>query len=77
MIFEYGIKEAERYGLLIREKLSGKKISKSKNLAEAPGGLIYEAKGLGMDMWVLLKALEGMCKMGTAAEIDDSTYLVM
>lgn len=72
----FGKEKAEKYGRQISSALSGKTVSKRKDLAEQPGGLIYEAKQLGMDMWDLLEALEGMCYMGTAVEIDDSTYLV-
>ena len=73
---EYGREKAEKYGKQISSSLSGKTVSKRKDLAEQPGGLIYEANQLGMDMWDLLEALEGMCFIGTAEEIDDSTYLV-
>lgn len=65
-----------KYGDLIAEKLSGKTVSKRKSTAEEPGGLIYEANKLGIDMWDLLEALEGMCYEGRAREIDDSTYIV-
>ena len=41
-----------------------------------PGGLVYEADQLGIGMWDLLEALEGMCYNGDAVEIDDSTYKV-
>lgn len=77
MLYVFGKEEAEKYGSLIAKNLSGKTISKNKQLAEMPGGLIYEAKKLNLDMWELLKALEGMCKDGRAKEIDDSTYLVI
>jgi len=73
---QYGEEQANKYGKLISEKLSGKTISKNKALAEQPGGLIYEAELLKIDMWELLEALEGMCDKGTATEINDSTYLV-
>ena len=72
----FGKDKAEQYGDKITAALSGKKVSKRKDKAEAPGGLIYEANKLGMDIWDLLEALEGMCATGKAAEIDDSTYLV-
>ncbi len=75
-MIEFGKEKADKYGDQISAALSGKTVSKRKDLAEEPGGLIYEAKQLGMDMWDLLEALEGMCYMGTAVEIDDSTYLV-
>ena len=73
----FGREKAEKYSELIVNALSGKKISKRKSLAEKPGGLVYEAKLLGMSEWDLLEALEGMCCLGTAREIDDSTYLVI
>jgi len=76
-LFDFGKEEADKYGDLIAEKLKGKTVSKRKDKAEEPGGLIYEANELGMeDFWDLLKALEGMCSQGRAEEIDDSTYLV-
>lgn len=76
MNYIFGKEKADKYGDLISKNLSGKTVSKSVERAEEPGGLIYEAKLLGIDMWDLLEALEGMCYMGRASEIDDSTYLV-
>lgn len=73
----FGQEAAEKYGDLIVENLSGKKISKRRDLAEEPGGLIYEANQLGIDMWDLLEALEGLCHEGKVREIDDSTYRVL
>ena len=75
-MFNFGKEEAKKYGDKISMALSGKTVSKRKDLAEEPGGLIFEANQLGIDMWDLLKALEGMCYDGRAVEIDDSTYLV-
>lgn len=73
----FGKDESERFGDLICKKLAGKTVSKRKDLAEEPGGLIYEANRLGIkDFFDLLKALEGLCYQGKAAEIDDSTYMV-
>ena len=72
----FGRDKADRYGGKITAALSGRTVSKRKDLAEKPGGLIYEAERIGIDMWDLLEALEGMCSDGRAAEIDDSTYLV-
>lgn len=72
----FGEQAATVYGDLIVEKLSGKTISKRKDLADKPGGLVYEANLLGIDMWQLLEALEGLCYLGKATEIDDSTYKV-
>lgn len=74
----FGQTAANKYGDLIVENLSGKTISKRQQDAEKPGGLIYEANMLGIDMWDLLEALEGMChyKDGRAEEFDDSTYKV-
>lgn len=66
----------EKYGDLVLRELNGKTVSKSKALAKEPGGLIYEANKLGIDLYDLLEALEGMCYNGTAREIDDSTYRV-
>ncbi len=75
-MLHFGEEKAERYGSLISEALSGRTISKRKINAKQPGGLIYEAKQLSIDMWDFLEALEGMCCDGRAMEIDDSTYLV-
>ncbi len=77
MSLEFGKDKAKQFGGLICDTLSGKTISKRKDLAEMPGGLIYEANRIGIDMWDLLEALEGMCADGRVSEIDDSTYLVL
>lgn len=74
--FYFGMEASAQYGDLIAEKLAGKTISKRRDKGEQPGGLVYEAKQLGIDMWDLLEALEGMCYEGRAQEIDDSTYRV-
>lgn len=73
----FGKEEADLHGDMIVQNLSGKTVSKRRDKAEEPGGLIYEANQLGIDMWDLLRALEGMCYQGRAREIDDSTYLVL
>lgn len=73
----FGKEQADEFGDLIQEKLSGRTVSKRRDLADAPGGLIYEANQLGIDMWDLLGALEGMCYQRRAVEIDDSTYKVL
>lgn len=74
----FGKDEAAKYGDLICEKLAGQTVSKRKDLAEEPGGLIYEANQLGLDdFFDLLRALEGLCYQGRAREIDDSTYEVL
>lgn len=73
----FGAEEANRYGELIIANLSGQIISKRVDDSTLPGGLEYEANKLGIDMWDLLSALEGMCYYGTAQEISDSEYLVM
>ena len=72
----FGKEEAEKFGNLVVSKLVGNIVSKRRDLAEEPGGLIYESNKLGIDMWDLLRALEGLCYQGRAQEIDDSTYLV-
>ena len=73
----FGKDKAEQYGDLIAEKLSGRTVSKRQDLAKQPGGLSYTANMiLGIDMWDLLEALEGMCHDGRAEEINDSTYLI-
>lgn len=75
--YYFGYEASAKYGDLIAEKLSGKTVSKRKATAEEPGGLIYEANRLGIDMYDLLEALEGMCTQGRAREIDDSTYKIL
>lgn len=74
--FIFGLPEAKKYGKQIQKALSGKTVSKRKDKAEEPGGLIYEADKLGLNMWDLLRALEGMCYLRMADEIDDSTYKI-
>lgn len=76
-LFEFGAEAANQYGDLICEHLAGKTVSKRRDLAEQPGGLIYEANQLGIDMWDLLEALEGLCRQRRCREIDDSTYEVL
>ncbi len=75
-IFCFGKEKADEYGKRITTALSGRRISKRKDKADEPGGLVYEARNLEIDMWDLLEALEGMCSDGRVVEIDDSTYLV-
>ncbi len=75
-MYYFGKEKADKYGSLIADNLSGRTVSKRKSTAEAPGGLIYEAKKLEINMWDLLEALEGMCADGRAEEIDDSTYYI-
>ena len=60
----FGKEEAEQLGDYVVSKLEGKTISKRIDLAEEPGGLIYEANKLGIDMWDLLRTLEGLCYQG-------------
>ena len=72
----FGKDEYDKYGSLISDKLSGCVISKKADTAEMAGGLIYYAKLLGIDMWDLLSALEGMCYNRKASEISDSEYVV-
>lgn len=74
--FYYGKSEYEQYGDNVSKMLKGQTVSKRVDKAEEPGGLIYEANELGMDMWDLLACLEGMCHNGKATEIDDSTYMI-
>ena len=73
----YGQTAAATYGDLIADRLKGKSVSKRRDTANEPGGLIYEANKLGIDMWDLLEALEGMCNEGRAREINDSTYKIL
>lgn len=72
----FGESAYKKYSQLIKKNLAGKTISKRKDLGELPGGLVYEARQLNIDMWDLLEALEGMCYNGDAFEIDDSTYKI-
>ena len=67
----FGESAYNKYSQLIKKNLAGKTVSKRRDTAEEPGGLIYEANQLGIDMWDLLEALEGMCYNGDAFEIDD------
>ena len=73
----FGQRMAEKFGELVCEKLAGRKISKSKAKGDEPGGIVYEAVQLGMGLYELLDTLEGLCYLGKAAEIDDSTYYVL
>ena len=74
----YGQTAYEEYGDLVSEKCSGMIISKRASEGEEPGGLIYEAKRIGIeDFFDLLKCLEGMCYNGKAVEISDYQYKVL
>ena len=77
MEYYFGKEEFEKYGDMVREKLSGKTVSKNIDLADSEGGLRYEAEQLGIGTFELLRCLEGMCYNGHAIEIDDSTYRVL
>lgn len=48
--YYFGKEQAEKYGDLICDALSGQTVSKRRDTAEQPGGLIYEADQLGLDM---------------------------
>ncbi len=72
----FGKEEFEKYGQDVYNQLKGRAISKRRDLADEVGGLRYEADILGMDMFDLLRTLEGLCYNGMAQEIDDSTYAV-
>lgn len=73
----YGVEKAREYGEKIRLLLGGKVITKSREQAYEDGGLIKEAKRLDMDMWDLLEAIEGLCSMGKAMEMDDTRYYIV
>ena len=74
----FGESEFNQYGQLIKETCKGIVISKRRDEADEPGGLIYEAKRIGIsDFWCFLRALEGMCHNGWAIEIDDSHYKIL
>ena len=76
----FGEHAAFQHGDMIAEKYLGKTISKRKTKAHDPGGLAYEADQLGIDMFDLLEALEGMCADGRAKEYhepEDSYYLII
>lgn len=72
----FGEAAYNKYADIVREGLSGKVVHKRQVGAEEPGGLIYEANALGIDMWDLLECLEGMCYNGEAREISDSEYKI-
>lgn len=73
----FGKEEFEKYGQLVKDQCSGMIISKCRDEANLPNGLIYEANRIGIeDFYDFLKALEGMCYNGWAEEIDDSHYKV-
>jgi len=76
MDWYFGKEEFEEFGEHVYRVLAGRAISKRVDLADEIGGLRYEAKMLDLDMFVLLRVLEGMCRNDWAWEIDDSTYLV-
>ncbi|ADL36138.1 hypothetical protein bpr_II200 (plasmid) [Butyrivibrio proteoclasticus B316] len=80
MLFEFGREEADKYGAIIKEKLSGTVISKRICDDGKPGSLRYEAEKLnieGFDHFTLLQALEGMIRKSMVKEVDDSHYLVL
>lgn len=72
----YGEEEANKYGAKIIQALRGKTITKRRDKSNQPGGLEYEAKKLGIDVWDFLRALEGLCYQGKAEETSDSTYRI-
>ena len=73
----FGQEMAELWGDKIQKYCKGMNISKRIDLAEQPGGVIYEAERIGIsDFYDLIEALEGMCHDGRAVEVDDSTYRV-
>lgn len=79
--YYFGQEEYEKYGDIIQQKLSGKYVSKRKynddgTLYEEEDSLPNRADEIGIDMWDLLGALEGMCHNHKAREIDDSTYKI-
>ena len=75
--YYFGQEMSKKYGDLIADNLAGKTISKRIVDADKPGGIKYEAENLGIDLYDLLEALEGMCYEGRAREIDDSTYRIL
>ena len=72
----FGKTESRMYSVLIQSKLGGKVISKRRDRAYAPDGLIYAVNSLGLHYTVLLRALEGMCVERKTEEVSDSEYLV-
>lgn len=76
MEYIYGKEECEKYKDLIRDNCFGEIISKKIDEANCSYGLISVANRLGIDMWDLLRALEGMLYEGYAIMIDDSTYKI-
>ena len=76
MTYYYGKEESEKYGELIINNCCGQTISKKIDDKNCYYGLPKVAERLNIDMWDLLKALEGMLIEGTATMTDDSTYRV-
>ena len=76
MKYYYGKEESEKYSGLIRNNCRGEIISKRIDEKDCYYGLSKTAERLNIDMWDLLKALEGMLVEGTATMIDDSTYKI-
>lgn len=72
----FGQAAFEKYGKLVFDSLRGMAISKAKSDIDKPNGLRFEAKVLCMDMFDLLRCLEGMCYNGLAYEVNDHTYVV-
>lgn len=65
----FGQEKYEKYGEKVYRALRGKTISKRRDLAEESGGIVYEARKLGMTWQDLLECLEGMCYNGKAEEL--------
>ena len=76
MSYYFGQEAYETHGIVVKSALSGHSVSKRIDLADQPGGLKYEADKLGIDMFDLLRCLEGMCYDQEATELDASTYYV-
>lgn len=72
----FGKEEFEKFGKFVYSVLEGRAISKSRDLADRVGGLRHEAEMLGMDMFDLLRTIEGLCYNNMAFEVNDSTYVV-
>ena len=73
----YGQHARDMYGDLIARNLAGQIVSKRVSDEGTEIGLPDVAERIGIDMWDLLEALEGMRYMGEVIELDDSTYEIL
>lgn len=72
----FGASAVQKYGRRVLENLGGRTISTNIFDADAPGGLIYEARQLDIDIEEFVAVLEGLCYNGLAKELDDETFAI-